>query len=74
MVIADFLLQHEDVAATGALLTGLGSVIAAFVSIVYANRRSNVECDKRVADVKAAYESGMLIERKFHEQDQETHP
>jgi uncharacterized membrane protein (DUF485 family) len=59
---------HDDIAALGAVLTGIGSVTAAIVAAAIAHRRARDECDKRVADIKEAYEKGFSVGKMMREE------
>jgi hypothetical protein len=47
-----------DPAALGAFFSGAAAVISAYVSLRIARKRAEAECDKRIAEIKAAFREG----------------
>lgn len=57
-------LSHEDILALGIFCSGIGSMITAIVSVVLAHRRAKDECQKRIDDIKEAFNRGYGLGRK----------
>jgi hypothetical protein len=55
--------SSDQLAAVGAFLSGVGSVISAAWFVRRARRRAEEECDKRVAEFDRALHEGVRIGR-----------
>lgn len=53
-----------DPAALGALLSGLGSLIAALLSMRGVKKRARDECEARIADIREAFRAGTRYEKR----------
>jgi len=51
-----------DPAAWGALLSGMGSVTAALLSVRGVKKRARSDCDQRISDIRAAFKRGTEFE------------
>lgn len=51
-----------DPAAWGALLSGLGSLIAALLSMRGVKKRARDECEQRIGEIKDAFKAGTHYE------------
>jgi hypothetical protein len=47
-----------DLAALGAFLSGAGAVLSALLSMRFARKRAEAECERRIAEVKQAIHEG----------------
>jgi len=54
--------MSADVAALGALLSGIASVIAACLSHRSVKRRLKRECEQRIEDIRTAFAAGLKYE------------
>ena len=59
-----FALQAALIAAFGALLTGLASVLTALGALRKERRRGHDECTERIRDIERAFEAGLKMEKR----------
>jgi len=52
-------MDPETAASLGAFMSGVGSVVGGLYLLRYINKRSDENCDKRIREIRRAYESGM---------------
>lgn len=57
----------DQIAALGAFLSGVGSVLTASWYVRRSRRRAEEECEKRIAEISRALHEGIEIERGRHE-------
>jgi hypothetical protein len=53
-----------QLAALGAVMSGLGSLISAIVGAKIAAKRAHDECDKRVTSIYKALNMGLQLEKR----------
>ena len=53
--------------ATGALLTGVGAVLSAWLGYRSGVRRHDSDCDKRLREIRGAMMLGMTLEKRNEE-------
>lgn len=54
----------SQVAAVGALLSGLAAIITAAISMRRLKKRLTDECDRRITELGRAFESGLKYEKR----------
>jgi hypothetical protein len=61
-------MTHEELAAIGAFLSGVGSVVSAAWFVRRQRRQASEECDKRLQEYDRALHEGLNIARSDKEQ------
>lgn len=62
-------MSADSLAALGAFLSGVGSVVTASWYVRRARRQAEEDCQKRLAEFERALHEGVAIERGRHESD-----
>jgi hypothetical protein len=64
-------MSTDQIAALGAFLSGIGSVLSAAWFVRRQRKRADEECDKRIAEFDRALHEGVEIGRRHLDEDRQ---